>query len=178
MRQNLKLHPDWRSAAVVGIAVDVARLAPGKLALAYVVTGDLARVRLPPMSASARTDNLWRHTCFEAFIAADAEDGYLELNFAPSTEWAAYRFTGYRAGMEAADIPVPEIAVTSASEVRVAVDLAGALPQSARWRLGLSAVLEETDGARSYWALAHPPGKADFHHASSFALTLPPLERA
>jgi len=31
--------------------------------------------------------------------------------------------------------------------------------------LGLSAVLEETNGRKSYWALAHPPGKADFHHS-------------
>ena len=26
-----------------------------------------------------------------------------------------------------------------------------------RWQLGLSAVLEEKDGTKSYWALAHPP---------------------
>jgi hypothetical protein len=29
-----------------------------------------------------------------------------------------------------------------------------------------AAVIEET----SYWALVHPPGKADFHHADSFAV--------
>ncbi len=45
-------------------------------------------------------------------------------------------------------------------------------------RLGLSAVLEMKDGSLSYWALAHPPGKPDFHHPDSFALTLPPLEPA
>jgi hypothetical protein len=36
--------------------------------------------------------------------------------------------------------------------------------------LGLSAVLEEANGRKSYWALAHPPGKADFHHADCFTL--------
>ena len=35
--------------------------------------------------------------------------------------------------------------------------------------LGLSAVIEEANGRKSYWALAHPPGKADFHHADCFA---------
>jgi hypothetical protein len=36
------------------------------------------------------------------------------------------------------------------------------------WRLGTSAVVEETSGRKSYWALAHPPGQPDFHHATCF----------
>jgi hypothetical protein len=39
-----------------------------------------------------------------------------------------------------------------------------------RWRIGLAAVIEETSGHISYWTLVHPPGKADFHHADSFAV--------
>jgi hypothetical protein len=34
-------------------------------------------------------------------------------------------------------------------------------------------VIEETNGRKSYWALAHPPGKPDFHHSDCFALGLP-----
>ena len=41
-----------------------------------------------------------------------------------------------------------------------------------------SAVIEETDGTNSYWALAHPPGKPDFHHPSCFDATLPPPDAA
>ncbi len=40
-------------------------------------------------------------------------------------------------------------------------------------RLALSAVIEETDGRLSYWALAHPAAKPDFHHAEAFVLSLP-----
>jgi hypothetical protein len=41
------------------------------------------------------------------------------------------------------------------------------------WSLGVSAVLEEKDGTKSYWALAHPAGdKPDFHAAASFAAKL------
>ena len=40
-------------------------------------------------------------------------------------------------------------------------------------QLGVSAVIEETNGRKSYWALAHPPGKADFHHDDGFVLQLP-----
>jgi hypothetical protein len=35
-------------------------------------------------------------------------------------------------------------------------------------RLALSAVIEETSGALSYWALRHAAGKPDFHHADAF----------
>jgi hypothetical protein len=39
-------------------------------------------------------------------------------------------------------------------------------------RLGLSAVIESCNGSLSYWALRHPAGKPDFHHADAFALGL------
>jgi hypothetical protein len=39
--------------------------------------------------------------------------------------------------------------------------------------IGLTAVLEQTDGTKSYWALAHPPGKPDFHDPACFALEFP-----
>jgi len=49
-----------------------------------------------------------------------------------------------------------------------------AVPAKARWDLGLSAILEEQDGTKSYWAIAHPPGdKPDFHDPACFAAHLP-----
>ena len=47
------------------------------------------------------------------------------------------------------------------------------LRQSRPWRGAVTAVIEELDGTKSYWALAHPPGDPDFHHADGFLLTLP-----
>ena len=38
------------------------------------------------------------------------------------------------------------------------------------WRVGMSAILEEEDGTISYWALAHPPGRPDFHHPDCLSL--------
>jgi len=52
------------------------------------------------------------------------------------------------------------------------LDVSRLLPEHPE-KLGLSAVIEEIDGTKSYWALAHPPGKPDFHHPDCFALTLP-----
>ena len=39
-------------------------------------------------------------------------------------------------------------------------------------RLFLAAVLEEADGAKSWWALAHPSGTPDFHAPDCFAARL------
>jgi len=172
MRQALKLHPDSRCDAATNIEVEVAHPCPGRLALHYIVTGPIGDLVLPAVSAPMRADELWRHTCFEAFIRATGE-GYYEFNFAPSTQWAAYRFTRARRGMRvASEIREPRIEAQrngASFELKVLLDL----PSDAALRLGLSAVIEETSGRISYWALAHPPGKADFHHSDCFALELP-----
>ena len=46
------------------------------------------------------------------------------------------------------------------------------------WVAGVSAVIEEADGTKSFWALAHPPGGPDFHHPACFTLELPPPAHA
>jgi hypothetical protein len=168
----LRPHPDSPSFASIHIEVDLARPRDGGLVLYYAVTGTISDLRLPPVAAATRADELWRHTCFEAFVRPSAAAAYYEFNFAPSTQWAAYRFESYRSGMRVAtEIGAPRIEVQSAPE-RYTLQAALALdqlPPSSLWRLGLSAVIEETSGRKSYWALAHPPGKPDFHHSDCFA---------
>lgn len=178
MRLVLKLHPDSRCMAATGIDVDATRPSPGELQLRYTVTGNMGDLCLPPVAAPTRTDGLWQHTCFEAFLRASPGGAYYEFNFAPSTQWAAYRFSDYRTGMSVAgEISTPRIEAKSESdsyELRAALTLDGLphLPGDALWQVGLSAVIEETNGRKSYWALAHPPGEADFHHSDCFALDL------
>lgn len=170
MRHALKLHPDSRCAAVTGIDVEVLRPRAGVLALRYEVRGRIGALRLPSVAAPERTDELWRHTCFEAFVSDGA--GYHEFNFAPSTQWAAYSFDGYRAGMRNADsFGAPRIDLrTGDDRLELSVELD--MPGDVTGRLGLTAVIEETNGNISYWALAHPPGRADFHHADGFVIDL------
>ena len=62
-------------------------------------SADLAALRLPEPRPAVRTDGLWRHSCFEAFIGHGGARDYWEYNFSPSGAWAAYHFTGYREGM-------------------------------------------------------------------------------
>ena len=180
MQQALKLHPESHCAAVTGIDVEVARPRPGSLILHYVLTGKIGDLCLPPVTTPGRADQLWQHTCFEAFLRAASSAAYYEFNVAPSMQWAAYRFSAYRRGMSAAALMhPPRIEARSTNEryeLRASMELEGLpeLPSSAPWRLGLSAVIEEAGGAKSYWALAHPPGKPDFHHGDSFVGDLRP----
>lgn len=171
MRRNLQLHPDSRCAAVTRIDVEAERTQGDTLRLRYVVSGTIGDLHLPPIGTSSRKDDLWRHTCFEAFQRATGDASYCEFNFAPSTEWAAYRFADYRSGGRDLDIAAPRIEVRPDDgkfELRAIVRL----KESAVWRLGLAAVIEETSGNLSYWALAHPPARPDFHGPAGFVLEL------
>ena len=177
-RALLFAHPDAPGDAAWSIAVETQLDAGPTLACRYSLIGDMEHVRVPGARAGRRADDLWKHTCFEAFVAADDTAGYFEFNFSPSLEWAAYRFTDYRAGMSAAPVAqAPGLQVRrTASQLELAanVHLAGLEPLCSApvLRLGLAAVIEEDNGRLSYWALQHPPGKADFHHPDGFALEL------
>lgn len=161
------------SGPVTGVTVAVRRRGGG-LTLDWRVTG-AGSLRLPAKAAPARKDGLWRTTCFELFVRPRAGEVYVEFNFSPSTEWAAYRFDGYRQGMADADAGAPEIVATTSGPVfalSAAVDL-GPLAETPSARLGLAAVLETKDGTKSYWALAHGGDKPDFHRADGFIARLP-----
>jgi hypothetical protein len=155
-----------------------ASLNGASLVCRFALHGDLSHVRVPGVRAGRRADGLWRHTCFEAFIAANHVPGYFEFNFSPALDWAAYRFEDYRSGMSVATLSqAPGLQVrrtTGRLELTATVHLAGlaSLVGARALRLALAAVVEENDGRLSYWALQHPPGKPDFHHADGFALEL------
>jgi hypothetical protein len=180
MRQFLRLHPDSSYVSTAHIEVEIHRPRAGSLALSYNVTGKLDDISMPPVMAAARSGELWRQTCFEAFIRASSGSAYYEFNFAPSTQWAAYRFSSYRSGMsEAVEVGAPIVQVQSGPnrftlQASLELDRLLDMPATELWRLGLSALIEDRIGRKSYWALAHPPGKPDFHHSDCFTLELSP----
>jgi len=183
---SLLAHPDFPNEAVRRLAARAQLLSPDVLRLEYVLEADPRRVRIPPPVADdGRADRLWAHTCFEAFLAVEESAQYLELNFSPSTQWAAYRFESYRQGMEPVALgAAPRLVLRRGQkqlELQAEVSLGGTLAapprepkasENRRLRLALSAVVEDREGGLSYWALWHPPGRPDFHHPRSFSLTL------
>jgi len=163
--------------------VEIGRADSGCLVLEYRVSGRIADIELPPLTEASRGDELWKHTCVEAFVGASSRNGYYEFNWAPSQQWAAYQFNGYRSGKrvlsEISDIRFDVEAMTDRFTLRTSLrmDQLTDLPRNAPWRLGLSAVIEDRQGRLSYWALAHPPGKPDFHHEACFAHDFDPDAR-
>lgn len=171
---SLICHPDTPALAVHSIEISYKFQADGRIWLRYFVECDVDRLETLSPARAERTDGLWNSTCFELFVAA-ADGAYFEYNFAPSSQWAAYRFSGYRDGMADWPTDAPNIG-DDASETSFALEVTLELPVVAV-QIGLSAVVHESGDVKSYWALRHPPGKPDFHHKDCFALKLSPPQK-
>lgn len=150
----------------LGLEADIKRIGE-LLEFNYVLSGNVNDILVPQCSSPSRTDELWKSTCFEAFIKT-GNASYVELNFAASGRWAAYSFDDYRKGMVELGIAPPKISFAH-NRLVATVELA-ARPGSA---LNLAAVIERRDGERSYWALAHPEGRPDFHARDCFVAKVP-----
>lgn len=178
----LACHPATPTPVVQGIQVRLDWARGGAIALTFTLEGELARMRTSAPRAPSRTDRLWEHTCFEAFVVVANGPAYYEFNFAPSGEWAAYAFRDYRKGVPLEQEELcPGINVRRAGgelELRALLHLnrLALIEPHARLRLALSAVIEDAHGGLSYWALKHPSGQPDFHHPDAFALVLEPAE--
>jgi hypothetical protein len=182
-RFPLKPHPSTPCRALESLEVELLRITPRRLLLRFLPTPGFRHVRMRPpgLEGPQRRDELWRHTCFEAFIRPAGGEAYYEFNLAGSGDWNAYRFTGYREGMEPVrEVGPPRLDPYYRGEPRAAamallleLNRLHALPLYEPWHVGISAVIEDRNGRISYWALAHPPGEPDFHHPDCFALTLP-----
>ena len=68
----LACHPVARPVAARTVSAAAAGTPEGGLALRFVLTGELAAIAVPAACAPRRADGLWRHTCFECFVAAGA----------------------------------------------------------------------------------------------------------
>ena len=133
------------------------------------VGAPMKRFVIPEAEEPERANELWRTTCFEAFLRPDGQESYREWNFAPSGSWAAYDFTKYRESMAPAEVDSPPYVRTEDNFTWWGLGATIAVDAETNWQLGLSTVLEEKDGTKSYWALVHPnPEKPDFHDPSCF----------
>ena len=181
---RLIAHADSRCTAVHALAVRALAERPAVLCLQFALEGELRGLRIAAIGTPVRADELWRHTCFEAFVRRDGEPGYLEFNFSPSGAWQAYQFSDYRQGRLSAELPSPPQLTIGVRESAVRMDEALVLealvtlpaPYADAPRgvhLAMSAVVEDEAGSLSYWALRHAAGRADFHHPDAFTLRLP-----
>lgn len=179
-------------AAAAGVIGETACLQLTYRLHGYATTGDVELHRPERAPSPTRRDGLWRHTCAELFVRDPTGPGYLEFNFSPSGDWAAYAFEAPRQGQTthrwpqdeaaSAQSSVPQVGARwmtdsrdrSASVFELQVALAWralARGGSDRWPtlrpIALSFVIETRAGLE-YWALAHPASQPDFHHPDGF----------
>lgn len=176
MIHALRCHPDTPPQTVAGVDVRLHLTDGDDIGLSFAVRGS-DRLVVPRPASPARADRLWTTTCFECFLRPKGGEAYIELNFSPSGCWAAYAFERYRSGMRDFAMTVePLIEIDGEAEpgtfgCDADLDLSD-LPHLSL-QMALCAVIEETGGHKSYWALAHPPGPPDFHHPDCFVAKLP-----
>jgi len=167
-------HPDHPPLGITSVEARVIGRDENWLRVRWRVEGTQQLV-VPPFAGKGRTDDLWQTTCFELYLKPVGGEAYCELNLSPSERWNAYDFEGYRMGMCERPFPhEPECTIRQGSTFAIfdaAIPVAG-LPKE-DCAMGLSAILEEQGGVKSYWALTHGEGKPDFHAPACFALTLP-----
>ena len=176
-------HPATPCQALEFIEVAVAYGYP-QFRLQFRLSGRVRDLAIPGPEEPVRTVGLWEETCCEAFLKPAGGDAYYEFNLSPSSQWAVFDFTGYRENFRQLDVgraPVIDCAATPDELVLDAVIDLSMLPPAVHaqdWALGLTCVVKGKDGTTSYWALAHPPEKPDFHDSNCFALTLEAARRA
>lgn len=159
---SLVRHPDTPAGAIHTVEAELRRVPGGAIASFWAI-GDLSRLVIPPPVSPERTDDLWRTTCFELFVAGDG-DGYREFNLSPSGAWAAYEFDSHRQGMRDAEARIEIETSLNNKALTLAAKIESEFPLPAN--VGLTAVIEEADGLIRYWATSFAPGKPDFHAAA------------
>ena len=182
--QVCRLHPHpSMPAPSLAISAEMIWREKGVLTLSYVVLPlesneqrSLPEQLIGPWSEGSprgqRRDDLWEHTCFEAFLGLPDDPRYWELNVSPSGDWNLYRFSDYR--QREADQSLgsaPEVTLQPLGRglrCTVEFDPCGFWPCSLVPAIGLTMVVEHTPGDLSFWALSHPGEQADFHDRRSF----------
>lgn len=158
----------------VRISADLLQRDTERCLIAFSIEGELEKVLWPDTfkSRRERLDNLWQHTCFEAFFSHDLspDTPYYEINCSPNGDWNFYQLLKYRHDLQSFPAGKVELLDKENTEegVRFIVAITG-LPADIK-HIGLTAVIESTQGELSYWALAHPGKTADFHDKRAFLL--------
>ncbi len=173
---GFSLHP-FSGQDSSGVTIQGAITRTGQaLILSFVLQGNMGDLVLPTTTERTRCDNLWQATCLEIFWAEEGKKNYWELNLAPNGGWNVYAFTDYRTGMCQEDrIAEPRIETERTQEsfsLTAELGIGNLHTDNTPLRVGVSGVLQHRDTRLSYWALAHPEAKPDFHTPQSFLLRL------
>ena len=116
-----------------------------------------------------RGDDLWKTTCFEAFLGLEGSEKYWEINLSPALrKWNLYAFDTYRAPQPPSPSHDLELLKVSTTKSSVGAEFKLKIPFE-NLEASLTAVVR-TGSATHYFALNHAGAKPDFHLRASFIL--------
>lgn len=150
----------------------------GFLNLQYRLAGETGKIQLPERSTSpVRKDDLWANTCFEFFLAFPDDSRYWEFNLSPSGDWNVYHMEAYRRMGFREETSIQRLEVEMKREagyvlLNADVDLSPLISGNQRLQLGIASIVQSANQHETYWALAHPHPKPDFHVRDSFLIQL------
>lgn len=166
---NLILHPDCPSGPITAISASIKPTEDGCHAT-FRATGDLDAIIIPELVKPARTDNLWKTTCFEIFWQPQGGKYYREFNLSPSTRWACYDFDDFRLNSRDGPAVVVIECRREGDELIIEAEISSELPLPAD--VALNGIIEDIQGNIQFWALAFEAGKPEFHSKVCRALQL------
>ncbi len=145
--------------------------------LSYALLGPLTELLIPlPAAKCERRNALWEETCLEFFFRTAGSDSYREINLSPSGHWNAYLFTSYREGMHEdqgfTSLPFSISAWRDSLRLSLQMDLKNIVPAGQSLEIAISAVIKGKNGGITYWALAHPGPRPDFHCREGFIIRM------
>lgn len=148
------------------------------LTIHYALTGKIEDIFLSSPSVNpTRKEELWKTTCLEFFLAIKGLPHYWEFNISPSGDWNIYRMDAYRRIGFREEMSIQQFQFnmqkhTNNFLLNAAVDLNPIIQAEQILEIGITAIVQTTEGSETYWALVHPAPEANFHLRESFILAM------
>jgi len=181
MEVKLQSHPACSNCSPIISIVAFLRRLNFNISIEYLVSGELDKCSIPAVNSyPSRVDELWCHTCFEAFMCFENAEGYYELNISPTEDWNFYSFAGYhkdRSTEYRVDAIHQESQLYQNSFRKVVeFDIRKIFPDITDEQslfLNVTAVIEDRNQNLSYWAHTHcNASRPDFHLREGFSIRL------
>lgn len=152
--------------------------ANSELSINFIIEDKSKIILLTDEQQGVRKNELWKSTCFEAFLGPAGSEDYFELNLATGGSWNFYNFDSYRNPSEAREEKrVTKIGFKKINEDHGITRLEVIVPIQSlnlkgRLELSLNSVIEFKNKEKAYFAIKHVSDKPDFHQRDSFICNL------
>lgn len=124
----------------------------------------------PHQNVLSRKNELWKTTCFEAFVQIDGTDVYFEINLSTLGEWNIYKFQSCRTPQPPNEWEDAYLENVQFKPGQLQASFHFPLKKDQKIKVGLTAVIDFIDGRKNYYSLKHTQQNPDFHDFKTFLI--------